>query len=98
MENPIFLGFILGLAYMAFELPNSFFKRKLGIKPGESALNKKYFFVMLDKIDSAFGVALVYYLLGCVNFSTAILLLFVNSLTHILMSLVLVSLKIKSSF
>lgn len=98
ITNAAVLGFVLGLAYVIFELPNSFLKRKHGIKPEEASSNKNYFFMMLDKTDSALGVALIYYFLGCIDLPGAILLLLINSGTHILMSLFLVSLKIKSSF
>ena len=98
IPNAASLGLILGLAYVAFELPNSYLKRKRGIKPGETSANKNYFFMILDKTDSALGVALVYFLLGHINLSGAVLLLLINSGTHIVISFFLVSLKIKSSF
>lgn len=98
VKNPIGLGLIIGLTYMLFELPNSFFKRRAGIRPGASASEKKYFFMIADKTDSAFGVALVCYFIGGLNITEALLLFLINSLTHTLISLLLVSLKIKSSF
>ncbi|MBP5679219.1 MAG: CDP-archaeol synthase, partial [Bacilli bacterium] len=32
----LWIGFLLGLFYALFELPNSFLKRRLGIVPGKS--------------------------------------------------------------
>jgi CDP-diacylglycerol--serine O-phosphatidyltransferase len=98
LSNVIPLGFFLGLAYVAFELPNSFIKRKSNIKAGETSANKNYFFMLIDKMDSAFGVALIYYLLSSITITEAVVLMFVCSLTHIVMSLILVFTKIKASF
>lgn len=98
LNNAIALGFYLGLAYVALELPNSFIKRKLNIKAGETSTNKNYFFMIVDKIDSAFGVALVYYLLNAITLTEALLLMLICSMTHIVMSLILVFTKIKASF
>ena len=52
-------GFLLGLAYMLFELPNSFLKRRLGVPPGARARRHAFWFAVLDKSDSAFGVVLL---------------------------------------
>lgn len=98
LNNAIPLGFFLGLAYVALELPNSFIKRKLNIKAGETSANKNYFFMLIDKMDSAFGVTLIYYLLSSITITEAFALMFVCSLTHIVMSLILVFTKIKASF
>lgn len=98
LNNTIQLGFFLGLAYVALELPNSFVKRRLNIKAGETSTNKKYFFMLVDKFDSAFGVAVVYYLLSSITLIEALLLMLACSMTHIIMSLILVLTKIKASF
>jgi len=98
LSHPIYLGFLLGLAYVIFELPNSFIKRKWNIKAGETSAKKNYFFMLIDKMDSAFGVALVYYLLSTISITEALLLMLISSLTHIVMSLILVFTKIKASF
>lgn len=98
IENAVLLGAILGFTYLLFELPNSFMKRKLGISPGEKHQRYRYFFSWVDKSDSAFGLSLVYFLLGYVDWKMAILLFFICSATHIISSLILVGLKIKSSF
>ena len=56
----ILIGFLLGLGYSLFELPNSFIKRRLDIKPGKTTNGfKKMFFIFLDQADSVFGVCLV---------------------------------------
>lgn len=98
LRNLLSLGLLLGLAYVAFELPNSYIKRKLRIKPGETYANKNYFFMLVDKTDSAFGVAFVYYLLSSITITGAIFLMLINSLTHVVVSLILIFTKIKASF
>lgn len=96
--NPFILGFILGMAYILSEFPNSLLKRKLGIKPGETDTKFKLIFQLFDKMDSAFGVCLVYYLLGFVDFYNAILLFVICSFTHIIISKILVILRLKKNF
>jgi hypothetical protein len=96
--NPFTLGLILGIAYILFEFPNSLIKRKLGIKQGENHTQYKLIFQLFDKMDSAFGVCLVYYLLGFVAFHTALLLFALSSLTHIIISKLLLTLKLKKNF
>lgn len=93
-----YIGFMLGFGYMLFELPNSFMKRKLGIQPGEQAESNRILFSLLDKMDSAFGVNLIYFLAGFVDYQYALLLFVCSSCTHILFSQLLVQLNIKKSF
>jgi hypothetical protein len=91
------VGYALGLCYLIAELPNSYLKRKAGIVPGGHAHSNKIFFFALDKTDSALGVTLGYYFLSDISISMAIALFLVNSITHALVALLLVRLKIKSS-
>ncbi len=98
LSHPILLGLVLGLAYVLAELPNSLLKRSLGIQAGEQHKRYKLPFALLDKTDSAFGVAMVYYALGFVTFRISLFLFIINSLTHIIFSQFLVLIKIKSSF
>ena len=50
------LGALLGLAYVLFELPNSFIKRRLEIREGKTAENGwKWTFIWIDQIDSLIG-------------------------------------------
>ena len=54
------VGFSLGLAYVLFELPNSFIKRRLDIKPGKHANNQlRWLFIIIDQIDSLLGCTIV---------------------------------------
>lgn len=56
----IALGLVGGLGYVLGELPNSYLKRRMGAAPGEMPSNNRNFFIALDQIDSAVGVALLY--------------------------------------
>ena len=54
------IGFLLGLFYALFELPNSFIKRRFGIKEGKPAHGIiKWVFVFFDQADSIFGCVLI---------------------------------------
>ncbi len=97
VENPLVLGLLLGLAYLLFELPNSYFKRRAGIQPGGVGNKLAFLGTLIDKMDSAFGVVLVYYLLGYIAFVPALVLFLAASTTHFFISYVLVQLKIKKS-
>ena len=98
LKNALSLGFILGLTYILFELPNSFIKRRLGIPPGAKFNYKGVSFSLIDKMDSAFGVCLVYVLMGYMHYKYGILLFIGGVLMHIIISKLLVEIKIKKSF
>lgn len=97
VSNPLVLGFLLGLAYLLFELPNSYFKRRAGIQPGGAGGKYAFLGTLIDKMDSAFGVVLVYFLLGYIALIPALILFLLASATHFLISYVLVLLKVKKS-
>jgi hypothetical protein len=98
LPMPAVIGFVLGLAYMIFELPNSFMKRRLGIAAGESPGKHRIAFSMVDKMDSAIGVVLAYLLLGYCTWQAALWLLVIASATHVAVSALLVILRLKSTF
>lgn len=84
----LYLGFLLGLAYVLFELPNSFIKRRLDIPPGKSSSQKflKVIFIGVDQADSLIGCTLV---IACFAPLTVIELLgfiFFGSLTHLIIN------------
>lgn len=96
--NPLALGYMLGIAYLLSELPNSFLKRRLGIGSGISGTRFKYLFYILDKTDSSFGVTLCYALLTHISFEMALSLFICNSLVHTIVAFILIKLKIKKGF
>ena len=58
--QPIAIGFVIGLAGMLGELPNSFIKRQIDIKPGATTSGfLSAIFYVLDQIDYLLGVWIV---------------------------------------
>ena len=83
-------GFLFGFAYMLFELPNSFIKRRLDIIPGKTDKGiKGVVFFVIDQIDSLIGVFLVLMVLSGISFERYLLYILVGGLTHISVNLVL---------
>ena len=58
----IALGLLLGAAFILGELPNSFVKRRLGIKPGQLPDRYKILTIIGDQMDSALPITLVYWI------------------------------------
>ena len=86
----LWLGALIGLAYALFELPNSFIKRRLGIKPGKNPKGwQKIFFIFLDQADSVFGVCLVVCLFYPMSISFYLLYVLVGAVTHIIINMLL---------
>ncbi len=88
-------GLGLGFMYVLFELPNSYFKRRLGVAPGKQATEYKFIFIFLDHFDSATGVGLFYYFfmgIPLLNIAGAI---FIGALVHLVVNYLLYLLKIR---
>ncbi|WP_298512287.1 CDP-archaeol synthase [uncultured Kordia sp.] len=98
LPQAFYIGFLLGFTYMLFELPNSWMKRRLGIQAGQQATSHQLLFAMIDKMDSAFGVTLLYFVIGFISLPHALLLFVICSATHIMISQLLVQFNIKKSF
>lgn len=83
-------GALFGFAYMLFELPNSFVKRRLDIRPGktEQGTLGKVFFVV-DQVDSLFGVILVLACLTPVSVGKYFGYIALGGFIHITVNLVL---------
>ena len=94
-HSPLILGFLLGLGYVFFELPNSYIKRKLGIAPGETSEKHKFLFIILDRCDSAFGVSLIYTLFTGLGFKEFLFLFILAFLVHFFFSYLLFKVGIK---
>lgn len=92
------IGLLLGFAYALFELPNSFIKRRLDIKPGKTSNGvKKYFFIFLDQADSIIGMTFVILLFYDLSFNTFISFVLLGALTHILFNILLYYLKLRKN-
>ena len=86
----LLIGFLLGLGYALFELPNSFLKRRLDITPGKTVSGvSKVFFVFLDQADSIFGVAFVVWLFYPLGILLYLAYVLVGAVTHILINMML---------
>lgn len=94
----LLFGFLIGFAYMLFELPNSFIKRRLNISPGKSGkgLLGVVFFVV-DQADSMLGVMLVLALFTDIGFWGYWQYVLVGVFTHIAVNLILLLLKVRKN-
>lgn len=94
----LLIGFLLGLFYALFELPNSFIKRRLDIKPGKTNNNiSKYFFIFLDQADSIFGMALVVWMFYPIGILIYLLFVGIGAVTHILINMLLYLLHLRKN-
>jgi CDP-diacylglycerol--serine O-phosphatidyltransferase len=83
-ENSIaLLGLALGLAYIVFELPNSFIKRRMGIAPGKLPGEKRFLFALADQGDSAIGCVLVYRLFFAIDWPVVLTFLILGTCLHL---------------
>ena len=94
----LLIGLLLGLGYSLFELPNSFLKRRLDIKPGKSVSGAwKVFFVFLDQADSVFGCALVVWFFYDLGIGRYLMYVLVGAATHIVMNMLLYFTKLRKN-
>ena len=94
----LLIGFLLGLFYTLFELPNSFLKRRLGIKEGKTIKGfKKIFFIILDQADSIFGIALVVWFFYPLGIKKYLLYILIGLLTHLVINMILYFLHLRKN-
>lgn len=91
------LALALGWGYCLAELPNSFLKRKLGIKEGQTSDHFKWFFIILDQADSVFGCLLVYKLLIPLSWNIFWATVLFGTLVHLFFNVLLYFLKIRKN-
>ncbi len=92
------IGTLLGFTYMVCELPNSFIKRRINILPGKtnnSPVGILFFFV--DQFDSVLGIGLVIFLLSGISVLYTIAHIIIGGLTHVIVNLILLMLKIRKN-
>ena len=98
-ENTVSFNFMVGLlfgfAYMIFELPNSFIKRRLDIAPGKTNTGIKGIFFIIDQIDSLIGVFIVLMVFNNMSFKRYMAYLIVGGFTHIFVNGILFCMKIR---
>lgn len=88
-HSAILLALILGLGYCLAELPNSFMKRRLGIKEGKTSDRYKWFFVILDQADSAIGCLLAYRLVIAISWKLVIMTVVFGTVIHLILNVLL---------
>jgi len=92
------LGGLMGLAYVVFELPNSFVKRRLEIPSGKTVSGVKGgLFFIIDQVDSLIGVMLVYAAFYPMPLWQYFLYIALGAGTHIAVNAVLYSLRIRKN-
>ena len=91
------LALALGLGYCLAELPNSFLKRRLGIREGLTSERHKTFFIILDQADSAFGCLFAYLLLIPIPWPIFWGTIIFGTIIHLFFNLLLYSLKIRKN-
>lgn len=91
------LAFILGSAYCLSELPNSYMKRRMGIKEGLTSERYKLFFIIQDQADSALGCLIVYKLLLPISWTVFWGTILVGISIKLLINILLYTLKIRKN-
>lgn len=89
-------GAAFGFAYMIFELPNSFLKRRFDIDAGSRGrFPVNIFTFVYDQIDSMIGVMLVLAIFARLSFSQYILAIILGGITHVLVNMILILFKVR---
>ena len=89
-------GALFGFAYMLFELPNSFIKRRFDIDAatrGRFPANIATF--VYDQIDSMIGVMLVLAIFAGLSFPQYILAVLLGGITHVAVNMILILFKVR---
>jgi hypothetical protein len=97
VDHALLLGGVLGFAYMVFELPNSYIKRRMQIAPGGRHVVNPYWGLLLDKSDSAFGVCLCYFMMTDIAIAHILTLFAISVITHLSMSFILFKIRLKAA-
>lgn len=90
----LIIGLLLGLAYIIFELPNSFVKRRLKIEPGKT---KNWISYIVDQIDSILGVTIVLCFFTDMTISRFLGYIILGAITHSVINLILYFIKIRKN-
>lgn len=91
------LALVLGLAYCLAELPNSYLKRRLGIREGLTSDRFTAFFVILDQADSAIGCMIAYKILLSINWSLFFGTIIFGTVIHLFLNYLLFKMNIRKN-
>lgn len=97
LHSTILMSLCLGFAYCLAELPNSFLKRRLGVKEGQTSQKFKLFFIIFDQADSVLGCLLAYALLVPIDGNTFLGTMFVGTFIHLIFNYSLFRLKVRKN-
>ena len=81
------LGLLLGLGYCLGELPNSWYKRRLGIPPGQSLPGHRVVSLITDHMDSLIGCLFVYGSFLVLTVLSSVFIVILGPAIHILINL-----------
>lgn len=91
-------GALSGLAYALAELPNSFLKRRLDIRPGKTAGGAwQGLFIFLDQADSVIGCLLLLRLFYPFGAGLFVLGTLAGALTHLFLNMLLYFLRLRDN-
>ena len=93
--NWFLLGLFQGIAYVLSELPNSYFKRRVGVEPGKRPPRYAALFALADQGDFVFGCAFVYWLMLRLSSGMVLLLLVMGPLIHLIVNFSLYLLRLR---
>ena len=96
-QIPWAFGLLVGFAYVLFELPNSFIKRRMGVLPGKTPKKGRLFFIFLDQNDSALGVLICYYFILKASFAILLFTYVMGVILHLLINFILFKLGIRKN-
>lgn len=91
------LALALGLGYCLAELPNSYMKRRLGIKEGQTSDKYKWVFIIFDQVDSAIGCMIAYRLFIPVSVTTMVLTILFGTVLHLFINVSLYQVGIRKN-
>jgi hypothetical protein len=97
LHSSFFLALVLGFAYCLAELPNSYLKRRLGIKEGQTSEKNKALFIILDQADSATGCLLAYKLVLGISWPVFWATILIGMAIHFVINLLLYSLQLRKN-
>lgn len=96
-HSPVLIAVLLGLGYCLAELPNSYVKRRLGVKEGQTSKNYKWMFIIIDQADSAFGCLFAYKLIAPISWMLFWKTVAFGTCLHLLINILLFKAKMRKS-
>lgn len=94
----LIVGLLVGLSYALCELPNSFVKRRLGIRPGKPPKGwQAPLFIFMDQADSVFGMVAIVALFSPMRPVFYFLYVLLGATTHIVINILLYCVKLRKN-